>query len=263
MNSESNDAKILAVAGKGGVGKTSLAAVMVKLLVAAYPDKKILAIDADPAVGLSTALGVTVETTVDDIRKAVVADAEDGNAKAAIELLGEARYRIFDALVEMDGFSFIAIGRPEAAGCYCKINSYLKEVIGMLADNYDYIVIDGEAGIEQINRRVMEKVTHLILVTDSSRKGTQVAQTIRQVADELVMYDKIGVIANRLPSPEVMAYMDLGDLPLLASIPADSALAEFDLKGENVFYLQEDAAIVKGAKEALTRLGILAEGGDI
>jgi CO dehydrogenase maturation factor len=103
----------------------------------------------------------------------------------------------------------------------------------------------------------------LILVTDSSRKGTQVAQTIRRVADELVMYDKIGVIANRLPSPEVMAYMDLGDLPLLASIPADSALAEFDLKGENVFYLKEDAAIVKGAKKALTRLGILAEGGDI
>lgn len=89
------DAKILAVAGKGGVGKTSLAAVMVKLLVAAYPDKRILAIDADPAVGLSTALGVDVALTVDDIRKEVVANAEDGNAKAAIELLGEARYRIF------------------------------------------------------------------------------------------------------------------------------------------------------------------------
>ena len=106
MNKDKIDAKILAVAGKGGVGKTSLAAVMVKLLVAAYPDKRILAIDADPAVGLSTALGVDVKLTVDDIRKEVVANAEDGNAKAAIELLGEARYRIFDALVEMDGFSF-------------------------------------------------------------------------------------------------------------------------------------------------------------
>ena len=104
MNTDKIDAKILAVAGKGGVGKTSLAAVMVKLLVAAYPDKRILAIDADPAVGLSTALGVDVKLTVDDIRKEVVANAEDGNAKAAIELLGEARYRIFDALVEMDGF---------------------------------------------------------------------------------------------------------------------------------------------------------------
>ncbi len=106
MNTDKSDARILAVAGKGGVGKTSLAAVMVKLLVAAYPDKRILAIDADPAVGLSTALGVDVKLTVDDIRKEVVANAEEGNAKAAIELLGEARYRIFDALVEMDGFSF-------------------------------------------------------------------------------------------------------------------------------------------------------------
>ena len=165
------DTKIIAMAGKGGVGKTSLAAAMVKVLVSSFPDKKILAIDADPAVGLSTALGIHVEMTVDDIRKEVVANAEEGNAKAAVELLGEARYRIFDALVEQDGFSFIAIGRPEAAGCYCKINSYLKEVIRILSSNFDYIVIDGEAGIEQINRRVMEKVTHLLLITDSSRKA--------------------------------------------------------------------------------------------
>lgn len=257
MNSETSDAKILAVAGKGGVGKTSLAAVMVKLLVAAYPDKKILAIDADPAVGLSTALGVNVERTVDDIRKAVVANAQDGDAKAAIELLGEARYQIFDALVEKDGFSFIAIGRPEAAGCYCKINSYLKEVIGILAANYDYIVIDGEAGIEQINRRVMEKVTHLLLITDSSKKGTQVVRTVKSVADELVMYDKVGAIVNRLPNMGVKEYIDLGDIPVLSYILSDASLAEFDLKGENVFYLDDDAPIVQGGREALTKIGII------
>ncbi len=259
MNTGNNGAKILAVAGKGGVGKTSLSAVMVKLLVAAYPKKRILAIDADPAVGLSTALDVDVKLTIDDIRKEVVANAEEGNTKAAIELLGEARYRIFDALVEKDGFSFIAIGRPEAAGCYCKVNSYLKEVIALLAENYDYIVIDGEAGIEQINRRVMEKVTHLILVTDSSKKGTQVVKTIKEVADELVMYDKIGVIANRLPDLNVREYMDVGDIPLLSCILSDAALSEFDLRGKSVFYLDDDAAIVKGAREALVRIGILEE----
>lgn len=258
MNQPNKEARILAVAGKGGVGKTSLAAVMVKLLVEAHPDSRILAIDADPAVGLSTALGVTVKTTVDDIRKEVVASAEDGDTKTALELLGEARFRIFDALVEMEGFSFIAVGRPEAAGCYCKINSYLKEVIGMLADNYDYIVIDGEAGIEQINRRVMEKVTHLCLITDSSKKGTQVVQTIKSVADELVMYDRIGVIANRLPDLQVKDYMDLGDLPVLSYILSDSTLAEFDLKGESVFYLDDDAAIVRGAREALQKIGIIS-----
>lgn len=254
---EQEKAKILAVAGKGGVGKTSIAATIVRLLVEACPDKKILAIDADPAVGLSTALGITVETTVDDIRKAVVAAAQDGEAGNAVELLGEARFRIFDALVETDGFSFIAIGRPEAAGCYCKINAYLKEVISILSENFDYVVIDGEAGIEQINRRVMEKVTHLLLITDSSRKGTQVIQTIRQVADELVMYERLGAIANRLPSPEVKDYLDIGDIPLLACIPSDAALAEFDLKGENVFYLPGDSAIVRGTREAMGKIGLM------
>lgn len=253
-----NKTTMIAVAGKGGVGKTSLAAVMVKLLVQAYPDKKILAIDADPAVGLSTALGIEVQTTIDDIRKKVVAQAEDGNTKAAIELLGEARYEIFDALVEQDGFSFIAVGRPEAAGCYCKINSYLKEVISILSNNYDYVVIDGEAGIEQINRRVMEKVTHLMLVTDSSKKGCQVIQTIKDVADDLVMYEKVGAIANRIPSLDVKEYMDTGDIPVLSYILSDSALAEFDLKGKSVFYLDDDATIVKGAREALENIGILS-----
>ena len=184
------DTKIIAVAGKGGVGKTSISAAFVRLLAETYPDKRILAIDADPAVGLSTALGVEVRETLDDIRKGIVASVEDGAPREAIELLSEARYRIFDTMVESHAFSFLAIGRPETAGCYCKVNAYLKEVIHLLANDFDYVVIDGEAGIEQINRRVMEKVTHLVLITDPSRKGTQVIQTIRRVADDLVMYDR-------------------------------------------------------------------------
>ncbi len=249
--------KVLAVAGKGGVGKTSLSAVIVKLLVQAYPDKKILAIDADPAVGLSTALGVEPKLTLDDIRREAVEAAENGNVRATVEVLGEARYRIFDAMVEMDGFSFIAIGRPEAAGCYCKINTYLKEVIASISDNFDYIVIDGEAGIEQINRRVMEKVTHLLLITDSSKKGCDVVKTIKNVADNLVMYDEIGVVVNRVPSDEVLQFMDLADIPLLGCIPADTNLTERDLKGESVFFIPDEAPIVKGMRQALENMSIL------
>ena len=249
--------KILAVAGKGGVGKTSLAGTIVRLLAEAYPDKRILAIDADPAVGLSAVLGIEVEKTIDDIRKEVIQMVEDGDTKTALELLGEAKYELLDAVSEQDGYSFIAIGRPESAGCYCKINSYLKEVITMLSEQYDYVVIDGEAGIEQINRRVMEKVTHLILVTDASRKGCQVVQTIKKVADELVMYEKIGVVANRLPKEKVTEVMDLGGLPLLSAVEADNELAAYDVKGENIFYLPRGAKIVKGAERALQEIGIL------
>jgi CO dehydrogenase maturation factor len=181
---------IIALSGKGGVGKTSISAAIVKLLVQAYPDKKILAIDADPAVGLSTALGIDVKMTIDDIRKEIVETVEDGQTKAAIELLGDARYKIFDALVETDGFAFIAVGRPESAGCYCKINTYLKEVISILSNEFDYVVIDGEAGIEQINRRVMEKVTHLLLITDASKKAHRLFQQSKVLPMNLLCIKK-------------------------------------------------------------------------
>ena len=154
---ETRDTKILTVAGKGGVGKTSISSAMVRILTEEYPDARILAIDADPA------------------------SVEEGRPKEAIEMLNEARFRIFDTMLEEQKFSFLAIGRPEAAGCYCKVNAYLKEVISLLANDFDYVVIDGEAGIEQINRRVMEKVTHLFLITDPSRKGCKVVTPSRML----------------------------------------------------------------------------------
>ena len=251
------DTKIIAVAGKGGVGKTSISAAFVRLLAETYPDKLILAIDADPAVGLSTALGVEVRETLDDIRKGIVASVEDGAPREAIELLSEARYRIFDTMVESRAFSFLAIGRPETAGCYCKVNAYLKEVIHLLANDFDYVVIDGEAGIEQINRRVMEKVTHLVLITDPSRKGTQVIQTIRRVADDLVMYDRCGAIINRVTDPAMIPYIHIEGTELLACIGSDSLHAANDIRGLSVFDLPADAPVLAGAREALTKLAIL------
>ena len=250
-------ATIIAVAGKGGVGKTSLSATIVRCLVEKYPDKKILAIDADPAVGLSTALGIDVKMTIDDIRKEIIASVDEGDTRTAIELLGEAKYRIFDALIETDGYSFIAVGRPETAGCYCKINSYLKEVISILSNEFDYVVIDGEAGIEQINRRVMEKVTHLLLITDPSKKGCQVINTIKNVADELVMYEKIGVIINRMADESLKDYINTNGIPILSYIEDDKNLSVFDIKGENIFNLPPESNVVKGVKKALCEIGVI------
>ncbi|MBO5291082.1 MAG: AAA family ATPase [Clostridia bacterium] len=255
----SSNSTIIALSGKGGVGKTSISATIVKLLVKAFPDKKILAIDADPAVGLSTALGIEVKTTIDDIRKEIISSVEDGQTKEAVELLGDARYKIFDALVETDGYAFIAVGRPESAGCYCKINSYLKEVIKILSDEFDFVVIDGEAGIEQINRRVMEKVTHLLLITDASKKGTQVISTIKDVADELVMYKKIGAIVNRIPDQSVIEFIDTNGIPVLSYIETDKNLAIYDIEGKNIFNLPDDSNVVNGALEALKAMEIIKD----
>ena len=252
-----SNATIIAVAGKGGVGKTSLAATIVRTLVDNFPNKRILAIDADPAVGLSTALGVDVKMTIDDIRKSIIENVEDGNNRGAIELLNEARFRIFDAMAEKDGYAFIAVGRPESAGCYCKINAYLKDVISLLSEEFDYVVIDGEAGIEQINRRVMGKVTHLILVTDQSKKGRDVCKTIKKVADELVMYKHIGIVVNRVTDEEIVKNLDYDGVQLLAVIGDDKNLATFDLKGENVFDLPNDSKVVKGVQTALKALDVI------
>ncbi|MCR5671261.1 MAG: AAA family ATPase [Butyrivibrio sp.] len=248
--------KVIALAGKGGVGKTSLSAAIVRLLTENRPDAKILAIDADPAVGLSVALGVDPGETLDQIRKRVAEDVT-GKLKDTQDILAEAKFRLYEAMEEQSGFAFLAIGRPEAAGCYCAINTYLKKVVEMLVDDFDYVVIDGEAGIEQINRRVLEKVTHLICVSDQSRKGLKIIETIKNVADELVMYDEIGLIVNRAPLPEKITENEIGGVKIAAVIPQDDAMTENDIEGKSIFELPSETGILKGAEEALKNMRII------
>ena len=118
------------------------------------------------------------------------------------------------------------------------------------------MVIDGEAGIEQINRRVMEKVTHLFLITDPSRKGCKVVDTIKSVADELVMYDKCGVIVNRVKE-ESIPYIKIESAEVLAYIPDDKAHSDNDIMGISVFDLPEDSPVMKGTREALKKMQII------
>lgn len=249
--------KIIAVAGKGGVGKTTISAATVRILTEQHPEKRILAIDADPAVGLSTALGIPVVKTLDDIRKDIVAKTISGETREAVDLLNEARFHVFEAMAENPKFAFLAIGRPETAGCYCGVNAYLKEVIAALADEFDYVVIDGEAGIEQINRRVMEKVTHLLLVSDQSQKGISVLRTIRSLSTELIHPDRAGAVLNRVVNPELNRYVDLGDIELLASISPDEGQMQNDIRGLSVFELSDDSVLLQGVTLALKSIDFL------
>lgn len=249
-------ATVIALSGKGGVGKTSLSAAIVRILTEEKKDKKILAIDADPAIGLSVALGVSVKETLDDIRLQVAKDVTEGMSDTQ-DILAEAKFRLFDVMNEERGFAFLAIGRPEAAGCYCAINTYLRQVISMLVDEFDYVVIDGEAGIEQINRRVMEKVTHLLLVSDQSRKGIEIIKTIDNVSKELVMAERSGAVLNRILHPETLDEKILDGIELLSVIGADDVLVENDIEGMSSFDLPNDAKILQGAREALKKIGII------
>ena len=244
---------IFAFAGKGGVGKTSLSAAFVRLLTEQYPEKKILAVDADPAVGLLTALGVEPQLTLDDIRMRIAESIDRGETADAVALLSEARFHLLDGIAERGNLSVLAIGRPEAAGCYCKVNAYLKQVLESAAGNYDFVVIDGEAGIEQINRRVMETVTNLVLVSDGSRKGLQVIRTIVRVAERLMPGVRTGVVFNRVrPAFDPAGEADLP--PVLAVIGDDPRQTENDMRGDTVFDLPEDSPLFAGAKAALRAL---------
>lgn len=248
---------IIALAGKGGVGKTSLSALVVKILTERYPEKKILAIDADPAKGLATALGIDLKLTLDDIRSEIIASVEEGNTKDAMELVTESRYRIFDAIVQKDGFAFLGIGRPEAAGCYCRINSYLKSVIEMVSSQFDYVVIDGEAGVEQINRRVMEKVTHLLLVTDASRKGIEVIQTIYDLAGDMIEFERVGCVFNRI---ETAIDKNIDPIEVLGVIPSDPNIIQYDVETKNFMDLPNDTVAVQKLNEILKKFHIITDG---
>jgi CO dehydrogenase maturation factor len=250
--------KTIALCGKGGVGKTSVAALMIKNL-AQRKDLRILAIDADPAVGLCTALGMTVKKTVDDIRNDLINTIQKGQNKDKAATLNMLDYELFDALTQSDNVCLLAIGRPESEGCFCKINSLLKDIIQDLAKNFDIVLIDGEAGVEQINRRVMKTVDHLIVVSDTSAKGVNVANTIKHVAhdNQAVHYKSMSMILNRVKDEsEVVNIKNHVPIDLLGWLPEDDKIREFDFYGKSFHDFPDTATTCKTINNIIQKLRI-------
>jgi CO dehydrogenase maturation factor len=234
---------IIALCGKGGVGKTSISALLTKLF-SENRSNRVLAIDADPAIGLSWPLGITVKKTVDDIRNDFIESIKKGETTDKKSLLKRLDYELFDALEEKDNLAFLAIGRPEGDGCYCQVNSLLKDIIHEVAGKFDYVIIDGEAGVEQINRRVMSMVTHLFLVTDSSVKGRNVASTIETVARGNEGFQKAGLFFNRMQDKaEVDSVCRLTDLSVIGWMPENDIIRAYDREGKSFFNLPDEAVL--------------------
>ena len=254
-NSTNKETKIIAMCGKGGVGKTSLSAAIVKILTE-NPDNKVLAIDADPAVGLATSLGIEVKKTVDDIRNDLIRRVEIGNSEDKAATVTRLDYEMFSALEEENNLAFLAIGRPEKEGCYCQVNHILKDIIASIVGNFDYVVIDGEAGVEQVNRRVMEKVTHLMLVSDGSAKGLNVVKTIKEVSDSAIEYKKVGLILNRLRSAEERDGLSIPDeLNCLGWVPEDDIIRSFDMEARSILDAP-DCEAVQAVKDCLVSMDL-------
>jgi CO dehydrogenase maturation factor len=234
---KSGKTRVIALCGKGGVGKTSLSAAIVKILTQ-NPENRVLAIDADPAIGLAPCLGFRVEKTVDDIRNSLVQQVMDGKKQDPDDVVSRLDYEMFSALKERGNLAFLAIGRPEKEGCYCQVNHILKDIISSIAVNFDYVVIDGEAGVEQVNRRVMETVSHLILVSDASARGLNVAKTIKEVSDSSISYEKAGLILNRVRTAAEVENLSIPDaLDCLGWVPEDDVIRQYDIEGKSILGL--------------------------
>lgn len=234
---------IIAVCGKGGVGKTTISAMLTRLLMARR-HARILAIDADPAVGLATSLGLPVKKTVDQIRNELVCEVADGLAGEPAALLQRLDYDVLAALAEERNLAFLAIGRPEGEGCYCQVNRLLKAIIAKLAASFDYVIIDGEAGIEQVNRRVMTAVTHLLLVSDASRKGTDVCRTILSLAASAIAYRRKAFIVNRVRPQEADFLSNLPrELKPAGQIPEAEEIRSMDMAGRSILDLPDCKAL--------------------
>jgi CO dehydrogenase maturation factor len=222
-----NTNRVIAVCGKGGVGKTTVSALISRLLAGNHNDR-VLVVDADPAVGLGMALNQFPERTVNDIRKEIIHTVRE-HSTDNVDLAASVDYKMMEIVLESANLGFISVGRPEEEGCYCQLNSLLREAIETLSSHFDLTLIDAEAGVEQVNRRVMRSVSHLLLVSDTALKGIRVAEAIRKVADDAVDYRKLGLLINRARDEDsACATASRTDLPLLGWIPEDETVSEFD-----------------------------------
>jgi len=252
--------KMIAVCGKGGVGKTSVSALMIRQL-AKLNGKKILAIDADPAVGLSTALDMPVRKTVDDIRKDIISSSRTGKPKQGKDTLAQLDYELFEALEQKGNIALLAIGRPEDEGCFCKVNNLLKDIIADIAQKFDFVIIDGEAGVEQINRRVMKKVDHLILVSDTSAKAVNVANTISHVATDnrAVDFKSMGLVLNRVRDPEyVEDIRKRTAIKLYGWISEDDLIRDYDFRGKALTSMPDEASTLNVISSMLGKMKLLS-----
>lgn len=241
---------IVLFCGKGGVGKTTLSAMTVQLLCG-RPRTRVLAVDADPAMGLGLTLDIEPVRTIDDILSC--RETLKGKRDAVSAALD---YEVASCLKESGNLSFLALGRPESEGCFCAVNQVLKQVIERCCLAFDVVIVDAEAGVEQINRRVFDAISHLLVVTDPSRKGLGVAETILGLARRSIQFHHCGLIINRLPANAGLPTSLPTGFDTACGIPEDPAVLSFDLQGGDPGRLGETLAASRLASYLEGTLGL-------
>lgn len=256
----------IALAGKGGVGKTTVAGMVIKYLAQNQPGS-ILAIDADPSSNLNMVLGLDLDWTVGDIREdmlqqvkatLVQGGAAMGGLPGGVSKREYLEYHVRSSLSEGARFDLIAMGRGEGQGCYCAVNHNLREVVDGMSRHYAYVVIDNEAGMEHLSRRTTRDVQHLIIVSDPSQRGLVAAQRIAEMSKELdIRIEKSYLVINRvsgeLPTETGVFAGKLG-APLLGTIPADDELSNFDATGKPLVDLPDESPVYQAVAGMMQKI---------
>jgi len=246
----------IAIAGKGGTGKTSIAALLIKLL---SEQGTVLAIDGDPSSNLHMALGLPLQETIGSIREGLL-------DHKAIEKTGMPKpdyleLKVREALVESSGIDLLAMGRPEGPGCYCAANNWLRGSIDRLANHYNYVVIDNEAGMEHVSRQTTRDVDILLIISDPSIRGITAAQRMKDLIAEMRSHvDRIGLVINRarggIPT-QIKHAVDAAGLDIIAAIQEDPNIPELEVNGRPLVDLPDGSPLRKGVAELATRLDLI------
>lgn len=253
-------AHVIAVAGKGGVGKTTLTGLIIQYL-GEKGKGPILAVDADANSNLNEVLGVDVETTLGEIREEVAGAemASKNPIPSGVSKADYMEYKFDDALAESDDFDLLVMGRTQGKGCYCFVNGLLQAQIQRLEKNYPYIIVDNEAGMEHISRGVLPNMETAILVSDCSRRGVQAAGRIAQLIKECNMHPRqVGLIVNRAPDGKLnegtREEIEKQGLHLLGVVPQNDTVYEYDCDGTPTVDLPEDSPVKKAIREIVDKL---------
>lgn len=250
--------KVIAITGKGGTGKTAVTAMLIRHLNNSEKKFRILAIDADPDANLADALGAKVEKTVGDMREFMQDSRFTSSPDTDKQALFEAK--IFEILLEEDGYDLLVMGKPEGSGCYCYVNNLLRAIMDKTAKDYDLIVIDSPAGLEHFSRKIFPDLDDLIVVTDESRRGLTTGERIRDIAREMgLKYKDPYVVVNKITTgrrDKVIENATSLGLTVIGTIPYDESLAKFDLVGDPLTGLPDDSPAVKEMANVVGKLGL-------